>query len=97
VHWPDASNPMMLLGRLLERSDETIRRLDRIDGRLREGDQRMDAIDRKLEIKSTSGADKPGPWERIAVDGSRIALWLALLWLTGSAETATRLIGGALK
>lgn len=41
--WPAPSLEMMF-GRLAERSDQTIRMLDRIDRRLEEGDSRMDRM-----------------------------------------------------
>lgn len=93
--WPppqDSSLPM-LLGRLLERSEDHGRTLERIDRRLEEGQvvmtglhTRLTAIERR---KSRTSAPAVERWIKSLL---QLLLPLITLWLTGSIELAVELV-----
>ena len=91
--WPN-SNPDMVLGRLLERSEQNGRNLDRLENRAIE---RLDRIDGRLETISQDLAScrrKPpavSPLERRLKNLAGYLVPLAVLWATGSVQNAIEL------
>lgn len=90
----------ILLGRVLERSEQTIDRLDRIDARLVRGDQTMGDLDHRLT--TLEGARKEAPAHSIKDTistieriGKLVMAWLLpplVLAMTGSLEKAIQFL-----
>lgn len=94
-HPPDLS---MVLGRLLERSEATLERLDRIDRRLEDGDGRMDEISERIASLEANKADPMPGWERKLKGVAPYLIFTAALAGTGSIEGALKILaalGGA--
>lgn len=84
----------MVLGQLLERSEQSKTQLDWIVARLEQGDTRMDDHGERLKALETKRAAKPLPgWERMVKGALPYLLGLATLWGTGSIETALKVLG----
>ena len=86
---PDLS---LALGRLLERSEATITRLDRIDRRLEAGETRMDEISERIAALEAAKAQDMPALERAIKSALPYLIGGLTLWLTGSAETALKLM-----
>ncbi|HRD78452.1 MAG TPA: hypothetical protein PK264_21355 [Hyphomicrobiaceae bacterium] len=96
----------LMLGRLLERSEATLERLDRIDSRLEAGDTRMDEITSRIaaieaiEERREEAQDAPKRpvlpiAETVIKAAAPYLIALLTLWLTGSAESALKLLAAA--
>lgn len=94
MHWPnpmDAPDVGMILGRLLERSETTVRRLDTIDERLRSGDRTMSEL--REDVASLKKEPRIGAAERLIKEGLRYLVPLGVLWATGSLDAAVKMAG----
>jgi len=98
-HWPPPPSPDhphdlgMTLGRLLERSEATIGRLDRIDWRLETGDARMDQLAHDIaEMKKAKPEPMPN-WERVIKSVLPYLIGGAALLSTGSIDAAIKIFG----
>lgn len=85
---PDLS---MLMGRVLERSEATIVRLDRIDSRLEIGDARMDTLSSQLGAMEKTPA-KLGGWEKALKAPLPYIVGLGTLAATGSIDAALKVL-----
>ena len=86
----------MTLGRLLERAEATARSLDRVENRAIERldriDGRLEAMNRKLTTIAKAQASPPvSRLERRLKDLAGYLIPLAVLWATGSVESAIEL------
>jgi hypothetical protein len=83
----------MTLGRLLERSEATIGRLDRIDWRLETGDARMDQLAHDIaEMKKAKPEPMPN-WERVIKSVLPYLIGGVALLSTGSIDAAIKIFG----
>ena len=78
------------MGRLLERSEATVERLDRIDHRLQAGDTRMNAIQERIAAIEARKADPIPGWERVVKSAAPYLIFLAALAGTGSIDAALK-------
>lgn len=99
MHWhPGPTDPIawiaMTLGQLDGRSEEMLRRLSSIDGRLKEGDQRMNDLGESIKkLEQAHEKTTIGAIERWIKEGLRFLIPLGVLWATGSIEAASRVLG----
>lgn len=94
--WPPHAQPpdlSLIMGRLLERSEATVNRLDRIDRRLESGDARMDQISERIAALETRKADPMPNWERVVKSAVPYLIFLTALLGTGSIDAAIKVLG----
>ena len=97
--WPWPHQPpdlSMTLGRLLERSEATIDRLDMIDQRLAAGDVRMDKLAQDLSRLPAASPPVPPstpPWTYQDLKLTIAATIFVLLVLLGKVELAQQVLG----
>ena len=91
--WPQHYPPdlSMLMGRVLERSEATIIRLDRIDSRLEIGDARMDTLSAHLGAMEKTST-KLGGWEKALKAPLPYIVGLGTLAATGSLDAALKVL-----
>ena len=94
-HPPDLG---VIMGRLLERSEATVERLDRIDHRLADGDSRMTQIQERLAgLEARREASLLPGWEKLIKGTAPYAIFLAALAGTGSIDAAVKILGALAK
>jgi len=86
---PDLS---MLMGRLLERTETVVDRLDRIDHRLQTGDARMDEIAERIARLEAAKVEAMPAAERLIKAALPYGIGLAALLGTGSIDAAVKII-----
>lgn len=91
-HPAQPSDLSMIMGRLLERSEATVDRLDRIDRRLEQVDTRMDLISERIAALETRKADPMPGWERLVKGAAPYLIFLSALAATGSIDAALRIL-----
>lgn len=89
MHWPHPPDLAMMMGRLLERSETTVQRLDRIDNRLEQGDRKFSELAAAIE---KAGKASVSDREKIIARLATVAIYLGLAWITGSVETAAKIL-----
>lgn len=89
---PHTVDLSMLMGRLLERTETVLLRLERIDRRLENGDRRMDEMHVRLGRIETSRPDGVPGWERWVKAMIPWAIGTATLAATGSLEQAAKAV-----
>lgn len=94
--WPPHAHPpdlSLIMGRLLERSEATVDRLDRIDRRLESGDTRMDQIAERIAVLETKKEELLPKWERVIKGAAPYLIFLTALLGTGSIDAAIKILG----
>jgi hypothetical protein len=82
-----------MLGRLLERSEQTLDRLDRIEQRLESGDRKFQDLERQICSRAACRRSDPVPGLEKAVKAAiPYLIALVVLLATGQAETALRVL-----
>lgn len=89
AHQPDLS---LIMGQLLERSEATVSRLDRIDRRLEAGDERMDQIAERIAAIEARKAEPIPNAERWLKGVAPYIIFLGALAGTGSIDAALKVL-----
>lgn len=93
MYQPDHDlNIGLMLGRLLHGQEMTHDRLERIEGRLTDGDKMFDEMRRAIEKASKGSKPEIGAAERVIKQGLQWAIPGGVLWWTGSIEQALKVL-----
>lgn len=84
----------MLMGRLLERSDTALDRLEKIESRLQAGDSRMEGLASQIAALDRPKDGPPG-WERAVKTVLPYLIGAGVLMGTGSVDSALKIMAAA--
>ena len=94
VHWQGPADVHLILGQLLERTTSTQQAVREVKSDVSEIRERLAQGDANFaEMKLHMSKAGEARWEKYILEAWRVIQWGVLLWLTGSADLAVKLLG----